>query len=77
MRVSCLRVQDDTTMLFLSVRMKKAYPDTPPTEVLAGTFVWMLREVTSGIRSDFWQISLQVRCIYLKPPLIYCPMPLI
>ena len=28
----------------------------PPTEDLAGTSVWMLREVTSGIRSDFWQI---------------------
>ena len=35
------------------------------------------RAATSGIRSDFWQESRQIPCIYLKPPLIYCPMPLI
>ena len=33
------------------------------------------RAATSGIRSDFWQESRQTRCICLKPPLIYCPMP--
>ena len=35
------------------------------------------RVATSGIRSDFWQESRRIPCIYLKPPLIYCPMPLI
>lgn len=33
------------------------------------------RAATNGIRSDFWQESRRTRCIYLKPPLIYCPMP--
>lgn len=30
---------------------------------------------TSGIRSDFWQERRRTWFIYLKPPLIYCPMP--
>ena len=33
------------------------------------------RVATSGIRSDFWRESRRTRCIYLKPPLIYCPTP--
>ena len=35
------------------------------------------RAAISGIRSDFWRESRRIPCIYLKPPLIYCPMPLI
>lgn len=35
------------------------------------------RAATSDIRSDFWQESRRIPCIYLKQPLIYCPMPLI
>lgn len=33
------------------------------------------RAATSGIRSDFWQESRLIPCIYLKPLLICCPMP--
>lgn len=67
-----------TTMLFLSAKMKAEHRNMPPCEALSAALSSRThRAATSSIRSDFWQRSLRIPCIYLKPPLIYCPMPLI
>lgn len=67
-----------TTMLFLSAKMKAEHRNMQPCEVLSAALSSRThRAVTSGIRFDFWQESQRIPCIYLKPPLIYCPMPLI
>ena len=66
------------TMLFLSAKTKAEHRNMPPCEALSAALSSRThRAATSGIRSDFWQESLQIPCIYLKPPLICCPMPLI
>ena len=66
-----------TTMLFLSAKMKAEHRNMPPCEALSAALSSRThRAATSGIRSDFWQESQRIPCIYLKPPLIYCPMPL-
>ena len=66
------------TMLFLSAKMKAEHRNMLPCEALSAALSSRThRAATSGIRSDFWQESLRIPCIYLKPPLICCPMPLI
>ena len=66
------------TMLFLSAKMKAEHRNMLPCEVLSAALSSRThRAATSGIRSDFWQRSLRIPCIYLKLLLIYCPMPLI
>ena len=66
------------TMLFLSAKTKAEHRNMPPCEALSAALSSRThRAATSGIRSDFWQESRRIPCIYLKPPLIYCPMPLI
>lgn len=67
-----------TTTLFLWAKTKVERPDMPPAAALWEALLRAtLLAATSGIRSDFWQKSRQLRCICLKPPLIYSPMPLI
>ena len=67
-----------TTMLFLSAKMKAEHRNMPLCEALSVALSSRThRAATSGIRSDFWQESQRIPCIYLKLPLIYCPMPLI
>ena len=66
------------TTPFLSAKMKAEHPNMRLLEVRSAALSnRMHRAATKGIRSDFWQESRQIPCIYLKPPLIYCPMPLI
>ena len=66
------------TMLFLSAKTKAEHRNMPPCEALSAALSSRThRAATSGIRSDFWQRSLRIPCIYLKLLLIYCPMPLI
>lgn len=61
--------------VFLWAGIKAESPNMPLYEAhLAALLSKMCRAATSGIRSDFWQESRQIRCIYLKLPLIYCPM---
>lgn len=51
-------------------------PNMLPCEALSAALSSRThRAATSSIRSDFWQRSLRIPCIYLKPPLIYCPTP--
>ena len=62
----------------LSAKTKAEHRNMPPCEALSAALSSRThRAATSGIRSDFWQESRRIPCIYLKPPLIYCPMPLI
>lgn len=69
---------DYHNMLFLSAKMKAEHRNMPPCEALSAALSSRThRAATSGIRFDFWQESRRIPCIYLKPPLIYCPMPLI
>ena len=66
------------TTPFLSAKMKAEHPNMRLLEVRSAALSnRMHRAATKGIRFDFWQESRRIPCIYLKPPLIYCPMPLI
>ena len=64
-----------TTTLFLSARTR-----TERQSMRLFGVRWAVplrathRAATRGIRSDFLQESQRIRCIYLKLPLIYCPM---
>lgn len=60
----------------LSAKMKAEHRNMLPCEALSAALSSRThRAATSSIRSDFWQRSLRIPCIYLKPPLIYCPTP--
>lgn len=73
--VRYLRVPNTTT-LYLSAKTKAERPSMPPAAVPSEALLSRThRAAISGIRSDCWRKSRQLRCICLKPPLIYCPMP--
>jgi hypothetical protein len=55
--------------------MKAERPNTPPAVAQSAALSVMHRAATSGIRFGFWRENRVLRCIYLKPPLIYYPMP--
>ena len=61
----------------LSEKMKAGCQSMPPAVAQWGASSVTHRAATSGIRFGFWRENRVLRCIYLKLPLIYCPMPLI
>ena len=60
---------------FLMQTAENAVEDNLPVVAQSAASSVTHRAVTNGIRFGFWRESRVLRCIYLKPPLIYCPMP--
>ena len=60
----------------LLAKTKAEHPSMLPAAVPSEALLSRThRAAISGIRSDCWRKSRQTRCLCLKPPLIYCPMP--